>query len=55
MRPFNKGDVVRSRVNPFYKGTYTVEKVFKTVVWVRINDESKKLYKGVNPNILELA
>ena len=48
------GDIVVSKVNKFYEGTYTVEKVNKTTVWVRPNDDKEVLYKGIRYYILEV-
>lgn len=66
-RSFVCGDVVRSKVNPAYKGTYIIVKTKATVCWVKFNLDSvndldpalntqeirNKIYKGIPYGILE--
>jgi hypothetical protein len=33
-----EGDKVRSKVNMFYRGTYTIQKCFKTCCWVTADE-----------------
>ena len=49
------GDIVVSKVNQIYQGTYTVEKVNKTTVWVRPNDDKNFLYKGIRLYLLKVV
>jgi len=43
---FEIGDIVRSKVNDVYNGTYTITKVNKTTVWVRENEGHEKMIGG---------
>lgn len=63
---FAVGDVVKSRINTTYKGTYTIVQTKTTVCWLKLNlDEPKNsrsnsgikltdiIYKGIPYRILE--
>lgn len=64
MDDFKVGDIVRSKVNTIYRGTYTITAVKKTVVWCEPNEEWQTMiggklqkhtctYKNVPKRILE--
>ena len=52
MNKLQIGDIVKSKQNIVYEGTWTVTKVYKTTVWVKVNDKIGKTYKGIRPSIL---
>lgn len=49
---FEVGDLVRSTKNSIYNGTYVVEKVLKTIVWVSLEENRNVVYKNVPKKIL---
>lgn len=62
---FKVRDIVKSKVNEIYKGTYTIIKTNKTTCWVEVNVKEKGMiggkmvilpqavYKNVKYSILE--
>ena len=52
---FAVGDIVRSRINTSYDGTYIVVQVNKTTLWVKCNEpNAQKIYKNNPHYIFEL-
>jgi len=54
---FNVGDIVKSKINKSYDGTYVIVLTKKTVCWVRVNKQNFEgyTYKNIPYNILEHA
>ena len=52
---FQVGDIVRSKINKVYNGTYTIIKVKKSVVWVKVNSTvgENLICKNVKFSVLE--